>query len=177
MIDLFFYISLGIAVAAWGVGYGLLQLWLWMIVPVIVGLVWLFGWFRDRATLRNHSSGRNIRSVASLGLVLFVFGNSLGVLYGSPAVLNLVSLLAALIAWDLDYFSQRLGKDQTSPANRELEQNHLLRLLMVCVATLLIGGLALLIHFKLGLGLAILFALLAAVGLNRMIHHLRKETD
>lgn len=165
MVDFFFYLSLSIAVVAWGTSYALLLGWLWISLPIITGLIWLLGWLR------------NNRSVASPLLTLFAIGNAFGALNGGPVFLSLASLMAALAAWDLYYFNQRLGKQKGSESTRLLERNHILRVLVVCAITCLIASLATVVHLRLSLALAIALAVAATFGLNRMIKNLRKNTD
>ena len=162
MIDVFFYLSLATAVIAWGGGYALSGLWLWIAAPVLMGLIWLYGWLR------------NYHPMTTVGLVGFTIGAALGALYELPPMLCLVSLLAAVTAWDLDYFNRRLGKQKSSAETQALERNHLLRLLVVWLIAVPLAGMTLLVNLKLSLWAAILVAIVAALGLNRMIKHQRK---
>ncbi len=163
-----FYVCLAAATGAISAGYGLLtnsSFWIWICFPVSIGLLWLLGWLRAMSWL------------ASFCLVLFSLAAALEILLGAPAYLSLVGFLAALLAWDLQYFYQRFGEGKLSEPRRNLERNHLQRLSILSVASLVVGSLGLVIHFRLGLGLAIFFALLAGFGLYWALLILRNRLD
>ena len=89
----------------------------------------------------------------------------------------LVGVVAALSAWDLDHFVQRLNGVGRVTKVRDLEQRHLQRLLIVDVSGLMLSVVALGIKVEFGLVTAMLLGLLVILGLSRMVGFLRREGD
>jgi hypothetical protein len=129
-------------------GYEFSLLWLW----VSLGLLWLIG---------HYSPGQG---TSTMGLVIFIGAAGYGVWQGRPAGWLLVSLVAALAAWDLDHFERRLRRADTRQA--DLRRAHLQRLAVVAGLGLGLGWLALGLRVELNLGWAIVLSLLAIIGLS-----------
>jgi hypothetical protein len=87
----------------------------------------------------------------------------------------LLGLVAALAGWDLEYLANRLRYMRADDMAAALTNTHLRRLGRVLAASLLLGGTALILHYQLNFGLAVLIALLAVFGLTRFVN-LFKQT-
>jgi hypothetical protein len=158
-------LSVGLATCALALGYALGGYWTWAPFIVALGPLWLLGLWRDWGWM------------ASLGLVLFI-GAAVGGFYlDLTAGWMLLGAVAALVAWDLHSFRQRLRSVGRVGGARELERRHLWRLLVVSGLGLLLAGTALGIKVKFSFAVACLLGLLAALGLNRTIGFLRRESD
>ncbi len=153
----FAFISIGLATIGLTLGYSLSGLWVWIPLIVFVGLLWLAGQWYDR--------GR----YAPVGLILLVGTAAWGVWYGAAAGWMLGGTVAALIAWDLDHFSQQLNKGGHIENPAELKRNHLRRLLIVAGLGLLLAGATLSIQVELNFGWALVLGLLAMVSLSWLI--------
>jgi hypothetical protein len=81
----------------------------------------------------------------------------------------LFGVIAALAAWDLAHFAARLRDAGTRPPPPDLARGHLRQLAAVAAAGLLLGGIALGVRVELTFGWALLAAMLAIVGLSRLI--------
>jgi hypothetical protein len=134
-------------------GYELSLPWLW----VSLGLLWLIG---------HYGPGKG---VATVGLVVFIGAAGYGVWQEHPAEWLLVSLVAALAAWDLDHFERRLRQARPGTQETDLRRAHLQRLALVAGLGLGLGWLALGVRIELGLGWAILLSLLTIIGLSRVL--------
>ena len=159
------FISTIIAMGALALGYGLIGLWTWAVFIVVLGFLWLFGQWRGWDWM------------ASVGLTLFVSAAAFGLWMGVGVGWMLVGVVAALSAWDLDHFVQRLNGVGRVTKVRDLEQRHLQRLLIVDVSGLMLSVVALGIKVEFGLVTAMLLGLLVILGLSRMVGFLRREGD
>lgn len=147
----------------WGYAGG--SAWSWVPLIIAVGALWLAG------------QRYQWRWMASWALVFCVGFSAAGMWAALNEGLMLGGLIAALSAWDLDHFSQRLRQVAQDERTRSLERRHLVRLLVVDVVGLLVASLAFRIDLEFGLGIAFLLGLLAIVGLSRTISFLRRESD
>jgi hypothetical protein len=95
------------------------------------------------------------------------------VIFGAPAALLVLAVVAALCAYDLDCFTRRLATFDVIQ-RAELERAHLQRLSYVTVASLVVGETAALVRLRLEFGWLVLLAGLGIVLLGRMIRRLRK---
>jgi len=87
-----------------------------------------------------------------------------------------ISLIAALSAWDLDHFWRELRHSDHTERKRALTWRHLRRLWIVDGIGLLCSAVALQVRIELSFGVAIVLGLLALVGLSRTIGLLGRET-
>jgi hypothetical protein len=104
--------------------------------------------------------------------------NSFVLLIQAPSYLEVISITAALLAWDLSYFIGRLEKARTPELARILEVNHLRRLLIITGVGLLLMGAAILLRIRLSFAIALLLGgagLLALIQVvSRLGHHVEK---
>jgi hypothetical protein len=86
----------------------------------------------------------------------------------------LVGVVLALVAWDLDRF---LGRMRAAGRIKDvgLERHHLWRLLIVAGTGLFLGAVALSVKIRLGFAVVFMLALLAVLGLSRVVGFLRRE--
>ena len=119
--------------------------------------------------------------MGSLGLICFVGTAAGGLWLGLAVGWMFLGAFAALVAWDLHDFVQRLrsvGWVETQAArHRELEQRHLRRLLIVQVLGALLAVIALGFKVDFGFAAAFVLGLLAVLGMGRAVAYLRRESD
>ena len=89
----------------------------------------------------------------------------------------LFGMSAALAAWDLDYFAQRLRSVEYTTRAHDLERRHLRRLLVVEGLGLLLGAVALGVKVRFSFATACLLGLVAVLGLSQAVGFLRHESD
>jgi hypothetical protein len=140
-----------LAMVGLALGYEFSLLWLW----VSLGLLWLIG---------HYGPGEG---ASTMDLVIFIGAAGYGVWQERPAGWLLVSLVAALVAWDLDHFERRLRRARPETKEADLRRVHLQRLAVVAGLGLGLGWLALGVRVELSLGWAIVLSLLAIIGLSR----------
>jgi hypothetical protein len=137
----------------------------WTLVIVLLGSLWL--------TTPLHG----LRWASTLAWAFFVALAALGVLLGRPTLWLLCGVVAALLAWDLSYFSDYL--DDVAKAHNgahleraELERAHLKRLGITAGLGWLLGALALGVRLRFdftgALALALLLVLSLGLALRRM---------
>ena len=162
--------SIGLAACALALGYA--QDGVWSLTPLIVSVagLWLFGLWRGWEWM------------ASVGLVFFVGAAAGGIWQGLQAGWMLLGVVAALTAWDLHHYVQRLKNIGCGDAPAEWrhvghnpERRHLWRLLIVNGLGLLLATVAFGTKIRFNLGVAFLLGLLAVVGLSRAVGFLRRE--
>lgn len=161
----FAWLSIVVAMMALALGYGLGNVWGGVGFTLAMGLLWLLGRWR------------NWDWTAPSVFALWVGTAAAGLWLGLGAGWMLVGVVAALSAWDLEYFARRLQDAGHAEQAVALERVHLRRLLAVNVAGLALGAIALGIHIRLSFGLMLVLALVAVWGLSRAVRFLRQEED
>ena len=135
----------------------------WAGGQVLFGLLWLVALWRGW------------RWIGAPALIWVVIASALEILWGSSPLPGLLAVLAALAAWDLEHQRWRLEHSGLVPDAASLMHTQRLRLLVVLVLGLLIGGLGLLQQFQLSFGWAALLGLLVLLGLSGALRVLRHE--
>jgi len=158
-------ICVGLAVGSLIIGYGLGGRWDWMLIPGLLGGLWLFGYWRGWGWM------------ASVGLIGFVGFSAIGLRLGLDAAWLVAGLVAALCAWDLHRFVLLLQEVGQVEDERALEKRHLSRLLVVAGLGLVLAVVALRIEIRLTFFQTLLLGLLVVWGLSRGISFLRRESD
>ncbi len=139
----------------------------WKVSPILLamGALWWIG------------QKRRWNLVAPVALVGFVVAAAVGLWMGLPAGWMLVGVVAALSAWDLDHFAQRLRGVERVEMQPALEQLHLRRLVSANGLGLLLAGMALVVQYKFSFDVALVLGLVAVLGLSQMVSYLRRESD
>jgi hypothetical protein len=158
-------ISTILAAFTFGLGYALNGLWGGAVLALAIGLLWLVG--------QRYGKGW----VASVALIVFAGMAGVGLQLRWGTGWALFGMVAALSAWDLGHFAQRLRFAGQVEDVCGLERQHLRRLLIVDGLGLLFASIALVIRVELGFGLALALGLLAVVGLSQALRFLRRESD
>jgi hypothetical protein len=96
---------------------GLASGWPWLLALVALGFFWLAGFWRGWLWS------------APLGLAGFALAAAAGLLQGLGAGWMILSLVAALCAWDLHYLAHLLQDLAPAEAHRALERRHVQRVL------------------------------------------------
>jgi len=161
----FFWLELLIAAVSLAVGYAISGWWIASGVVIFLGAVWAAVRFRGGSGLEG------------LLLYLFLFAAAAGFWVGSPGWLMLLTSVAALGAWDLDHFLQRLSEAEDIEFETGLGRDHLKRLFLVQGIGFAAGFLALIARPKIGFWWAVLLVLLAVIGLSRIIAYVRREAE
>jgi hypothetical protein len=128
-----------------------------------LGLLWLIGQWRGW------------RWSASAGLISLTGLAAWGVWSQLPAPWLLFGLVAALAAWDLARFSQRLQQARQVIDEASLIWAHLQRLLIIAGLGLLLGEIALAVRLEFNLGWALLLGLLLILGLSQVTNLIRRQ--
>jgi hypothetical protein len=132
-------------------------------VVIVTGMLWLL----DYEQRWNH--------LASIVLVLFTLFCVFGYWMGLYLPLLVLSLTAALAAWDLDHFSRRvLNSAQVKHLDR-MEKQHIQSLLLVCGVGLLIAEGTLLVQIQLSFWASFAAALVVLFGLTWAIALIRRN--
>jgi hypothetical protein len=120
---------------------------------------------------------RRAGGLESVLLFLLVAGGALSIYLGAPAWLALVGCAAALGAWDLDAFLQRLAAAEHVDYDSGLGRAHLRRLLLVEAAGLAAGLASLTVQLRLPFWWEALLVLLLVAGISGLIGFARRQAD
>ncbi len=131
----------------------------------VIGALWVLGY------------RQGWKPVCSVGLGLYVAAAALGTWFGAGPGWMLAGVLAALAAWDLGLFAQRLRSVDRILGQEDMQRRHLLRLLLAEGAGLLLAVAALLLRLQLRFLWLIVLGIVALVGLTQAIGPLRRESD
>jgi hypothetical protein len=153
------YTTISIVLAALlpAAGYASGGHWIGAVACLALGGLWLAG------------QRRGWDGSEALGLAGFAGIAAVGVWLELPTAIVLVGVVAALVAWDLDRFTQRLRNAGQIDQERTLVRAHLQRLLVVAGLGLLLGLAAGIIPAPSSFGWALGLGALAIVGLSRVI--------
>lgn len=159
------YVSLGCATCALGAGYALGDFWIWTLPILGLAALWLLG------------QRRGLKWITSLELLLFVGLAAIGLWQKLAPSLMLLGIIAALAAWDIENFHQRVEGVEIVDHRDDLERKYLQRLLIIEGSGALLAVAAVSLTVTFSFGSALLLGLLAVVGLSRTIGFLRRESD
>ena len=140
-------------------------LWPAALITIVLGILWVLAY---RGRRYGGATGPLICLVIAAAGAVAVTG---GILWG------LAGIITALAAWDLTRFSYRLDGGGSDIETRDLERQHLMRLLAICGLGLVVGWLASVFHFKLSMAAALGLGFLAVLGLSQLIRALARESD
>jgi len=156
-------ISILISLATFGLAFGFASrpAWPGVAASVAWGGLWWIGW------------RRNLTRTISPGLIGVVSLAAFGVWWNLSPFWMLASVIAALVAWDLMDFSQRLARISEVKGEFELRQAHLRRVFSVASLGFVLGGMALSLRVELTLGWAIFLGLLTILGLSQVVGFIR----
>lgn len=158
-------VSVGLAVFSLALGYALSDLWAGVVAVLATGGLWLLGQLRT------------LSWTSSVCLVVQTVAAAVAVLNGVWGGWPVIGLVAALVAWDLDEFAQRLraaGRVDDVPGQ---ERRHIQRVLIVAGIGGLLAIVGLVLQVRLSFGLAHLLAALAMLGLSLVIGIMRRAGD
>ena len=159
------WICAGLATLAPALGYAGQSLWVGAGICAAIGLLWLTG------------QSRGWDWVADPCLAGWVWHGRLWRWQELPAVWMLAGVVAALAAWDLARFDERLRTAGAIPRRAELTRAHLRHLALAAAAGLLLGGIALGVRFELTFGWVVLIGALAIAGISGLIRSGRNEEE
>jgi hypothetical protein len=150
------------AVALFSVGFAIGERWQVSLGYVFFGLVW------------HLAQRRWVSGLENVLLFIFIAAAVVGFFSGVPALMLLIGTVLTLGAWDLDHFTQRLNRVDRVDFDTGLGRAHLARLGLVETAALLVGLVPLLIRLQIGFWWILLLALLAVIGLTRVVAFVRR---
>ncbi len=159
------YAGVGVAALSFGLGSGIGARWALVFISVGLALLWLLGQRYQRLF------------VGYLAMLGFVAAAMAAVLVGAPTFWLLLSIVATLVAWDLDRFRQRLRSAERVVDEDTMVRAHLRRLGVVAGVGLVCGGVALSFELTLAFGWVLVLAVLALLGLSRAIRFVREASD
>jgi hypothetical protein len=154
--------SIVLSTAALSMAYASAGYFLLAGVAIICGVLWLL----DHEQRWNH--------LASIMLALITIFCAFGYWLQVYMPLLVLSLTAALAAWDLDHFAQRMRRAVMPVQFGRIEKQHIQYLLIVCGSGLVIAEGTLLIRIQLNFWVAFVAALLVLIGLTRTLAIIRR---
>lgn len=129
-------ISIALSTSAVALACLLQQQWPGLVSCMCIGILWIAAILGGRSWL------------ASWCLSLMTLVTALAALFAAPAMLLVVGITLALMAYDLSLFQSRLAL-ALEQHRTALERAHARRLLLLGALSLLVGGLALALRFNL----------------------------
>lgn len=170
-------VSAGLSVFTLALGFALSGLWVGMGAVLAVGALWLLGHLRTPGQPHALVAQRALPWTSSAALVMLAAAAAVAVLIAVGGGWPVLGLVAALVAWDLDQFAQRMRAAGRVDGAPELERHHIRRLLVVAAIGGVLGAIGLGIRVRLSFELALLLAALAMVGLGLIVGYIRRMGD
>ncbi len=164
LVNTFFLVHLFIAVAALAVAFALGGSIVLALVVILTGGFWAYANQRDV-----HGLEFLILMALTMACVALFFW------FSAPIWLPLVAMIAALGAWDLDYFLQRLKVASHDGISPRLGIEHLKRLGIAEGLGLLLGIVGMTMRAQISFWVAVGLALVTAIGLSQLVRYLRKQ--
>lgn len=163
--------SVGLSVFSLALGFALTGLWSGTVAVVAAGAMWMLG------QLRRAGQAGALAWISSTGLVVMAIASAMAMMYGVGGGWSVLCLVAALVAWDLDQFAQRVRVAGRVDDLSGQEQHHIRRVLAVAGIGGLLGIVGLVLRVRLAFGLALLLAALVIVCLSLVIGYMRRAGD
>ena len=162
LFGLFFSILLGIGSLAWGyTQVGLPQFSRWIL---LFGVIWLV------------AAWRRWRWFATVGLIFNFLAAALGLwLLNFPPGWMFAGAIGGLLAWDITYFQYRQRFAASDEERRAVEGRHFVRLSFVALLGFALASLAMVIKLQFNFEWALLFAIVAALGITQLVSWFRKR--
>jgi hypothetical protein len=157
--------SVGLSASFLALGFALHDLWAGTAAVLAAGALWLLAQWRARPWAS--PAGLVVQAAAAAAAILLGFGG------GWPVL----ALVAALVAWDLDQFSQRMRAAGRVDDALGQERRHVRRLMVVAGLGGLLGLAALGLQVRLSFGLALLMAVVMMLCLSLVIGYMRRAGD
>jgi hypothetical protein len=129
----------------------------------ITGSLWLLAAWRDW------------KWYASLGLIIYMVVAVYSIISGYSPLFSLVSVVTALVAWDLFDFYWRVKRSVHVKNLGDIAPIHLRRLTVISGIGLATGGVAMLMQFRIGFGIVVVLGLVAIVMTGWVISMLRNH--
>jgi hypothetical protein len=140
---------------------GIKQFWVFFLF--IPGIVWYFGQYW------------NIAFIDALMLIIYTLLAALIVPSGGSPFVSLLVILAALSTWQLSNLSRRLRFVQDPVVEERLFRKNVSRLSAIVISSLFLGSVALLINLELHFWTLLALALLAILGLSRLVSYINQQ--
>ena len=137
--------------------YGMELLWLGAISALGLGLIGWLGQYKQKWSWTIH--------LFLIGVVVLVM---FGVLLDLRLYLLMPALLAALAAWDLGRYQQRLKDVSDSESIQRIEKRHLGLLALALVSGGIIASIVLTTHIQIGFGITLVFGVILVISLGQI---------
>ena len=157
--------SIGLSASLLACGFALHDQWVGTAVVLAAGALWLLAQWRA------------LPWASPAGLVAQGIAAAVAMLLGVGGVWPVLALVAALVAWDLDQFSQRMRAAGRVDDALGQERRHIRRILIVAGLGGLLGLAALSLQVRLSFGLALLLAVVMMLCLSLVIGYVRRAGD
>ena len=117
--------------------------------------------------------GAKIQHIPGIFLVILVLLSAAGQWSHLNLSLSLAAVICALLAWDLQEFSQRLTQIPPEDHPLQVERTHLLRLAIFVIASLTVNLISLTLHLHAGFEWTLALAALAFLGIDALLTALK----
>jgi hypothetical protein len=158
-------VVIGLATLGLATGYAVTERWTWVAGISIIALLWLA------------EPWHGAHWVAALALVLFTGAAVVGVFLGLPTFWLFSSLVAVLVAWDLDRFANHLDDVPDVRDETALTASHIRRLGIATGLGWILGLFALNVRFTFDFVVTLALALLVIVALSRAVRQVQGEDE
>jgi len=155
----------GLSVLTLAFGFALTDLWIGAVAVLAAGVLWLLGQWRA------------LGWTSSVFLVVQATAATVAMLNAVGDGWSVLGLVAALVAWDLDQFAQRMGAAGRVDDAAGQERLHIWRLTAVVGLGGLLAAIGLGLQVRLSFGLALLLAALVILCLSLIIGTMRRVGD
>jgi hypothetical protein len=152
-----FLISVLLSVTALFFAYGTETLWLGVIVALGLGF---FGWFGQHSQTWSWSIHLFLNGSVTLVII--------GALLGLQLYFLLPAVLAALAAWDLARFQQRIKETQSTENVQEIEKRHLRLLALVLGNGGILASIVLTTRLQIGFGVTLVLGVILIISFGQM---------
>ena len=157
--------SAGLSVFVLALAFALSGLWAGVAAVLAGGALWLLGHLRA------------LRWTSSVALIVLAAAAAAEVLLAEGGGWSLLGLVAALVAWDLEQFAQRMRAAGRVDDATGLERRHIQRLLAVAAIGGLLGAIGLGLQVRLTFEWALVLAALVMLGLGPIVGYMRRVGD
>ncbi len=143
-----------------GIGY-----WQFLWIGLVMLSLWIFGVRWNKLWAINTS------------MVGFSLATAAGAWLGMGEIWSILSVVFLLSAWDLQWFAWRLDAAEQIEGEKQIVWSHMFRLMAIAGVGLLLSGIALSVHLRLGFGITLLLGLSVILGLKQWLSIARRSGE
>lgn len=115
--------------------------------------------------------------ISSMALFFLSSMAAAGILFEMKVIWMLIAVTAGLMAWDFEYFTNRMARTLRVDKSPDIEWIHIKRIATVAALGLGLGALALAANLNINFAWMVILAVISVYGVARIVSYTKQEND